>query len=105
MSEDTKGNGEAKPQAQPAPDTIGIPPQAKYGIAVFEMDDGQIQEIPIIPPEADNVTYGQIQRLLYSALQNVEMSIFASKIKRELGIGQKPQPTKSGLVGSGGEPL
>ena len=99
MSKDIKGNGKTE---APDDNLIGIPPQAKYGIAVFEMDNGQVQEIPIVPPETESVTYGQLQRLLYSALQNVEMSIFAGKLKRELGIKTKK---KGGLVGPDGSDL
>ncbi len=85
----------AKDNAQRVQDSMPIPPQVKYGIALMEMDNGSVVRVPINPHEL-NVTYGQMLRLVMGEMEDIRAEILAMKIKKSVQP-QAPLPG-SGLL-------
>ena len=77
--EDGTGKSATPPELQP--DSMPIPPQVKYGIALMEMDDGSVVRVPINPHEL-NVTYGQMLRLVMGEVEDIRAEILAMKIRK-----------------------
>lgn len=85
------GHSEAAKIAQEEAQVAGDPQEQgngiKYGISVFEMDDGR----PVIHITGDP-DVGQLQRLMAGALANLESDITARKVVQMLA--QREQATK-----------
>lgn len=60
-------------------DDIAVPPQVVYGISIFQMDDDH----PMVQVTGEP-DLGQLQRLLGSALANLQADITAEKVVAKL---------------------
>lgn len=68
---------------------LQLPPQVKFGIAIMELEDGSVVRMPI-SPSGQNITYGQMMRMLMGELEDMRAEMLALKVRKLLG-GPPPQ--------------
>ncbi len=70
-------------------ESIPIPPQVKFGIAIMELDDGSVRRMHINPHNL-HVTYGMMLRMLLGEIEDMRAEILAMKLR-----GMTPPPSES----------
>lgn len=88
---------EGQPPALPVDDTLKLPPQIKYGLAIIQRDDDTVMMLPI-NPHGLHVTLGMVMRLIGTQYEEVKAEMLARKLAAFL---QQPAPGDDGLVDLG----
>lgn len=101
MSDPTEGaapNADEMPN-NPAPEgeTLKIPPQVKFGIAIMELTDGSVVRMPINPHQM-HMTYGMAMRMMMGELEDMRAEMLALKVRKLLAGPAPGTDDQGGLV-------